>query len=170
MVLWCGFNPEGPPMRRIYPCLALPVAGLLAACAPPPPEAFDKHPVGATSTAIAAKRAEQAAIADYVEPAPRYAFSSGDGMPVSSDLAAARAMEAGSAAPGVAMKVSGEILDVAQVRYDGQDFLVGTVTDGAAAFDLSEAFKSLAPSVTLCSATGPVWQSGARYAAALSCL
>jgi hypothetical protein len=143
--------------------------GLLAACAPPPPEAFDKHPVGATSTAIAAKRAQEAAIAAYVEPAPRYDYAAPEGGSVTPDLAAARAMALVADAPGVALKVGGEVLGVAQVRYAGQDFLVGKLEDGAAAFDLSEAFKALAPSVSLCTATGPVWQSGASYAAALTC-
>jgi len=148
--------------------------GMLAACAPPPPEAFDKHPVGATSAAIAAKRAEEAALAAHVEPAPTYTLTSEEmastGAPVSPDLAASRAMALAAPHPGVALKVGGEVLEVAQLRYDGQPFLVGRVVDGASASDLSEAFKALGASVSLCTATGPVWRSGASYAAALSCL
>lgn len=161
-------------MPRLSPCFAMPLVGLLAACgSPPPPEAFDKHPVGATSTAIAAKRAEQAALADYVEPAPLFAYTSEEmtraGVPVSTDLAAERAMALVRDEPGVAMKVGGELLGVVQVGYDGQPFLVGRVQGGVARSDLSEAFKALAPSMTLCTAAGPVWRKGASYAAALSC-
>lgn len=157
---------------RLTPCLAL--LGALAACgSPPPPEAFDKHPVGATSTAIAAKRAEQTALAEYVEPAPLFAYTSDEmaraGLPVPPELAATRAMALVRDEPGVAMKVGGEVLGVVQVGYDGQPFLVGRVQGGVSRADLSEAFKALAPTMTLCRATGPVWRAGASYAAALSC-
>jgi hypothetical protein len=42
----------------------------VSACAPPPPEAFDKLPVGATTAAIDARRAAQAGFDAHMASAP----------------------------------------------------------------------------------------------------
>lgn len=155
--------------------ISVPVLVLgLAGCAPPPPEAFDKLPVGATTAAIDAQRAQQVLIDTRMPSAPVQSAGSKQmrqtGRPVAVDLAAANAMALPEAGRGLPLSVGGQPLEVTQVRYDGMAFLVGRASGAGLVSDPSDALKSLAPALTDCQPSGPVWQDGARYAVGLACL
>ena len=146
----------------------------LAACAPPPPEAFDKLPVGATTAAIDAQRAQQGLVDTGLPASPvqraRSEQMGQTGVPVAIDQAAASAMALPEAGRGLSLTVGGQPLEVMQVRFDEMAFLVARAERTELMSDPSEALKSLAPGLTGCQPSGPVWQDGARYAVGLSCL
>lgn len=151
--------------------LVLPVVAL-AACAPDP-VGFDKHPVGATTSAIDERAAQQAKQATEAS-APVYRFTSGQmhssGTPLPQPEAAMRAIAERKTQDGLPIGLGGQSFYVSQVVYDGQDFLVARNVNASGILDHSEALKSMASIVTPCSASGPAYRADADYAIVLTCL